>query len=1562
VPDPVTETPAAEESLQRIVDEQAALRRVATLVARESSPVEIFGAVTEEACRVLGSEAVGLLRFEPDETATLVSQSDTPWDPPPLGSRFTLDGENVVTEVFRTGETVRVDDWSGATGAVAAMATVLGVRSAVASPVVVEGRLWGTIIAATSQDEPLPAATESRLEQFTGLVATAIANAEARGALSRLAEEQAALRRIAVLVAQQPLPVEVFAAVTEAVGPLLGADMAAMHIFRDEGAATVVASWSQAGPTLPIGTKLSLDGDSAVALIFRTGAAARIDGYAHMEGETAEIARGLRLRTAVGAPILVEGKLWGALMAAARGDEPLPEDAEARITAFTELVATAVSNAQAREELHGLADEQAALRRVATLVAEDAPPAEFFRAAAVEVGTLLGADFSGIARLADGAVIPLAGWASEGEHPPLPERWPMQPGDPVTAIAEAQRAVRWDSWIGIDGPIAAFIRDELDVSSTVGTPIVVEARMWGVLAVHSRKPLPQESESRMEQFSNLVATAIGNAEARGEVARLANEQAALRRVATLVAEGTAPGDLFAAVAAEAAAVIGVSSASVSRFLVDGVSEVLASLNDPGFPVGSRWQPDEGTLNATLLKAAHPIRIDQSAMSGPIAEASEISAVRSVVGAPICLEGRVWGMVAVGRQQSDEPLPPDAEARLTGFTELIATAISNMEARDGERRLAAEQAALRRVATLVAASAAPSHVFAAVTEEIALVLGADATLLCRADRDGAAVVVGNFGDKTPRLGTRLPHGGANLTTIVLDTGHPARIESYVDATGDASEVARSHGLRSAVGAPILVEGRLWGLVIAGTTVSEPLAPDAEERLAGFTELVATAISNADARDGERRLVEEQAALRRVAEIVAREASPDEVFAAIAETIGGLLDQELRMVRFEDDETAVAVAASEGPHNEVFPVGFRMPLGGNNVLSQVFRTGEPARIDEYGEASGPIAEAVRESGVRSAVATPIVVGNRRWGAMLVGAFGDEPLAPGTESWLGQFTELMATAISNAEARAAEQRLTEEQAALRRVATLVAQGVPTAELFSAVSREMEREFSGVDPTLLASVIRFDPGPECVLVAASRPYEQEPVGSRWKPRELYVSTRVLRTGESARVDEADLEAVGGPDADVLRLRGFLYQVGSPVVVDGRLWGAISLNSAEALPPDTDKRLSSFTELIASAIANAESRDAISRLADEQAALRRVATLVARDAPSAEVFAAVAMEVGKLLDADVTIVGRYDDDGYATAIGNWSASPGGIPVGTRSAIGGRNVLSRVAETGKPARMDAYDEATGEAAEIARRHGWRSSIAAPITVEGRVWGTMLVATRREQPFPAGSEKRLAAFTGLVATALANANVRSQLLESRARIVAAGDEARRRIERNLHDGTQQRLIALGLDIAAVRASIPEGQRDLDANLERLEDDVDEVLGEVRELSRGLHPGLLTRQGLGPSLRALARKSSLPVSLEIDLPERPPEPVETATYFVVSEALTNAVKYAQASYLTVSISVDESHLRATIADDGVGGAEPGAGAGSGLIGLLDRVNALSGRFELESPRGRGTTISIELPLAQ
>jgi hypothetical protein len=269
-----------------------------------------------------------------------------------------------------------------------------------------------------------------------------------------------------------------------------------------------------------------------------------------------------------------------------------------------------------------------------------------------------------------------------------------------------------------------------------------------------------------------------------ELDQVAEEQAALRRVATLVAEGAPPGELFAAVGDEIAAVLGVSSASVSRFLADGHSVVLASLNHPGFPVGSRWRPDEGTLNASILETARPVRIDQSAMSGPIAVASRISDVASVVGAPIIVEGSVWGMVAVGRQHSDEPLPADTEVRLTSFTELVATAISNTEARDSERRLTQEQAALRRVATLVAESAPPERLFSAVAAEVALVLGVSGAEVDRYEPDGTAVMMAVWRDQAwavvdsvLHVGMRWPPEPGSLTATIQRTGGAARIDDF-----------------------------------------------------------------------------------------------------------------------------------------------------------------------------------------------------------------------------------------------------------------------------------------------------------------------------------------------------------------------------------------------------------------------------------------------------------------------------------------------------------------------------------------------------------------------------------------------------------------------------------------------------------------------------------------------------------------------------------------------------------------------------------------------------------------
>jgi signal transduction histidine kinase len=318
----------AREQASGLAEEQAALLHVAELVAHESSAAEVFSAVTAEAWRVLGHKAVGLLRFERDGTATLLAQSDTPWDPPPVGTSLALDGENVIAEVHRTGRAARADDWADATGEISAMATGLGVRSAVATPIVVAGRLWGTLIAATGSSERLPRDTERRMERFAGLVATAIANAEARDEVKRLAEEQAALRRVATLVAEGASPDALFEAVAVEMEWLLGADAVSLARYEpDAGITELVQRGCDVPPSAP-------------------GA-------------------GVSVR----APIVVQGRLWGVAVTGWKPGTAPPADAERRMGNFTQLLATAVANADSLEQLRAsrgrlVTADDAARRRV----------------------------------------------------------------------------------------------------------------------------------------------------------------------------------------------------------------------------------------------------------------------------------------------------------------------------------------------------------------------------------------------------------------------------------------------------------------------------------------------------------------------------------------------------------------------------------------------------------------------------------------------------------------------------------------------------------------------------------------------------------------------------------------------------------------------------------------------------------------------------------------------------------------------------------------------------------------------------------------------------------------------------------------------------------------------------------------------------------------------------------------------------------------------------------------------------------------------------------------------
>jgi signal transduction histidine kinase len=288
---------------------------------------------------------------------------------------------------------------------------------------------------------------------------------------------------------------------------------------------------------------------------------------------------------------------------------------------------------------------------------------------------------------------------------------------------------------------------------------------------------------------------------------------------------------------------------------------------------------------------------------------------------------------------------------------------------------------------------------------------------------------------------------------------------------------------------------------------------------------------------------------------------------------------------------------------------------------------------------------------------------------------------------------------------------------------------------------------------------------------------------------------------------------------------------------------------------------------------------------------------------------------------------------------------------------AEVYRTGRSARGGARDwsRVEGPVAETHHRLRIVSTVASPIVVEGRLWGA--VAVQSQVPLPLDTDERLEKFGELLATAIANAESKSELDASRRRIVAASDEARRRIERDLHDGTQQRLVTVMLQLAVLRNAAPTGEVPI-SELSRVESELASALDELREMSRGIHPSILSEGGLRLALRALARRSTIPVALDVTTERRLAEPIEAAAYFVASEALTNATKHAQASQIDVSLAPRDGVLLLSIRDDGVGGAD--FGQGSGLVGLRDRVEALGGTIRIESPPGAGTLLVVALPL--
>jgi signal transduction histidine kinase len=379
--------------------------------------------------------------------------------------------------------------------------------------------------------------------------------------------------------------------------------------------------------------------------------------------------------------------------------------------------------------------------------------------------------------------------------------------------------------------------------------------------------------------------------------------------------------------------------------------------------------------------------------------------------------------------------------------------------------------------------------------------------------------------------------------------------------------------------------------------------------------------------------------------------------------------------------------------------------------------------------------------------------------------------------------------------------------------------------------------------------------------------------------------------------------------------------------------------------------------VLDAGAHEALAALADEQSALRRVAMLVAAGPEPEEIFTAVAEEAGRLLGARSAATIRYDGE-FATTVGRWSdGETRGFEVGTAVPLADSDGLTAiVARTGAPARIDDYSDVRGRAAELMRRNGYLSAVAAPVVAGGRTWGLVLVASMSGSLGP-DAERRLAGFAELLALALESADTRTQLNASRARILEAGMAERRRLERNLHDGAQQRLVALAVQLRVLARKLdqPELAAEL---LGGASEELELALAELRELARGLHPAVLADRGLAAALETLTSRAPLPVVVEGVPDRRLPAALEAAAYFVVAESLTNAVKHADATEVHVQMACTSKALVAEIADDGRGGADPEGG--SGLRGLADRVEALGGRLEVASGAGRGTIVRAELPL--
>jgi signal transduction histidine kinase len=545
---------------------------------------------------------------------------------------------------------------------------------------------------------------------------------------------------------------------------------------------------------------------------------------------------------------------------------------------------------------------------------------------------------------------------------------------------------------------------------------------------------------------------------------------------------------------------------------------------------------------------------------------------------------------------------------------------------------------------------------------------------------------------------------------------------------------------------------------------------------------------------------------------------------------------------------------------------------------------------------------------------------------------------------------------------QRVAEEQAALRRVATLVGAGGMPEDIFGAVSDEV-RQLVGIDVT---SMFRCEWDDRLTLLAVrarSGPVLDSVIGRQIRLGPAFRA--LLDGGRPQRLDAAGVAHWIGdlPEARALGLRA---SIGVPIIVEGRPWGAIfaSATTTDALPAGAEQPFAQFTELVATAIANAQARSDLRKLAEEQAALRLVATYAMSGADADDILHLVAQEVGRVVDAQLTGVDRNRPGGHAVGVAGWAADgqplPLGVPWVQEPAVEGEQDAGGVIRVTR-----AEDTPDGSPSALLRERGIRTYIVVPIMVDGQPWGAMFAGTSRPDGFRGDAAERMRAFTELVAIAISAVAAREELArsnerlaESRARVVAAADEERARVVRDLHDGAQQRLVnaIVTLKLARRAWTKDDGERASELTAEALEQ-AERANVDLRELAHGIIPSVLTHGGLLAGVRSLVDKVSLPLHLDV-LAERLPRQVEANAYFIIAEALTNVLKHAEANEAEVRAFRADDTLAIEVHDDGVGGAV--LSGSTGLLGLQDRAVAADGSLRVDSPPGGGTRLTATLPL--